>query len=243
MIRRSKNSGRSAWMRWSRSCLSCSWMTPALAAITASGSLAVSRARVGCATGGTRGFVSGCGNCRRLLAARPGRAVVPPPLLHRAAALQIRQGPVKAVGEHGLAAARQPLGALLARDPEARADLFHQRHKRCVAVRFAQCVQNGLHQPRILRYRQYLSLLGPGPIRFMSVAAASGATFMPTRRNAAYILKMPKRVSGTGALRQAEKARPSTSRVSSGRSRRRPTGAPWRNRGGPRGRTGRGSAA
>jgi hypothetical protein len=31
-----------------------------------------------------------------------------------------------------------------------------------------------------------------------------------------YILKMPKRVSGTGALRQAENARPSTSRVSSG---------------------------
>lgn len=31
-----------------------------------------------------------------------------------------------------------------------------------------------------------------------------------------HILKMPKRVSGTGALRQAENARPSTSRVSSG---------------------------
>jgi len=35
--------------------------------------------------------------------------------------------------------------------------------------------------------------------------------------DAAYILKTPKRVSATGALRQAAKARPSTSRVSAGR--------------------------
>jgi hypothetical protein len=165
--------------------------------------------------GGIRLRQPGRDGCFRPPRGRCGQTIMALPLLDRPAALEIGERPLQTVAEDRLLATRQAPRPLLPGEAEAGGDSVHKRPDPHFTLRFRQRLESRLHQLRIIRYHQ-APLRDPVQIRHMLRRYPLQLRIPCQTEVSAYILKMPKRLSGTGAFRQARKAKPSTSRVSSG---------------------------